>query len=241
MNLNKFVCTAIALCVCGVNAISFAYETGERSKKIFEDLLNPSKHNVHIVLIQKIDMSEVLSNEAYQQLEPEERIHYNRYEYNETSALCAERQTTYDGNGRIIKDINTFAKENQWFSIDYVNKTYDRLPELLGMVKNFRETFVPYFEDSMPESGFDDYTGYDYDKRYKSDKEVYFYFEKDTDILKGYEISGYPRYNVMEFSQEVDVKRAFALPPEDYLRQPNEAMRAYATKLIASRSKKKSK
>lgn len=238
--MNKKIIFAItSLMLTGIMATASAFENGERSAKLYEDILNTNKQDLHLVVIQKIDMSEVLNEETYQNLSPAERVRYNRYEYNETKALCAERQTTFDGNGHVIKDVNTFAIDNKWYSVDYINKTYDRLPELLGMVKNFRDNFTEYFADSMPETGFDDYTGYDFDRRYKADKEVYFYFEKDTDIFKAYEISGYARYNIMELNDKVDMAKAFALPPEDFVRQPNEAMRNYATKLIANKNKKK--
>lgn len=231
--MKKNIATfAIALLCGAITATALAYDIGQRSLNFYENTLDTTKHNLHMVVVQKIDMSEILSGDAFKQLKPAERVRYNRFEYNETSAICAERQTTYDGYGRIVKDVNSFAKGNQWYSIDYVNKTYDRLPELPGMVRSIRELFTPYFADSMPEGGYDEFTGYDYDRRYKADKEIYFYFDKDTDTFKGYEISGNPRYNVVELSDQVNTDRAFALPPEDYRRQANEAMRAYATKLV---------
>lgn len=231
--MKKYWATLALTALAGaLSANALAFEIGQRSAKFYNETLNTAEHNLHMVVVQKIDMSEILSADAYQQLKPAQRVRYNRYEYNETSALCAERQTTFDGYGRVVKDVNSFAKGNQWYSVDYVNKTYDRLPELPGMVKSVRDVFTPYFADNMPEGGFDDFTGYDYDRRYKADKEMYFYFEKDTDQLKGYEISSNPRYNIVELNENVNVEKAFALPPEDFRRQANEAMRAFATKLV---------
>lgn len=245
--MKKYLATMAVTALAGaISASAFAFEIGERSAKFYNETLNTANHNFHMVVVQKIDMSEIMSADAYQQLKPAQRVRYNRFEYNETSALSAERQTTFDGYGRVVKDVNSFARGNQWYSVDYVNKTYDRLPELPGMVKSIKDLFTPYFADNMPEGGFDEFTGYDYDRRYKADKEMYFYFEKDTDVLKGYEISSNPRYNIVELSEEVDVEKAFALPPEDFRRQANEAMRAFATKLVnktgdagAVKSKKK--
>ena len=238
----RYLCsTALTLLLTAACFSADAFEIGERSKKLYEEILNSSKQNLHIVLVQKIDMSEILSPDAYKQLQPSQRVRYNRYEYNETNALSAERQTTFDGAGRIVKDVNSFARGQQWYSIDYVNKTYDRLPELPGMVHNFRDQFAPYFSDTLPEGGFDDFTGYDYDRRYKTDKEIYFYFEKDTDTFKGYEISSSARFNVTELSTEVNVENAFSLPPKNFRRQANEAMRAYATKLVGNNKATKKK
>jgi len=236
---KKLALTGMIFLMSTACLVTSAYEIGERSSKLFNESFDYTKHNLHLVVVQKIDMSEILSADAFQQLKPSQRVRYNRFEYNETSALSAERQTTYDGTGRIIKDINCFAKGGNWYSIDYINETYDRLPELPGMVRNFRDSLAAYFTDSMPEGGFDEFTGYDYDRRYKSDKEIYFYFDKDTDKFRGYEISGNPRFNVMEFNDQVNVERAFALPPEDYRRQANESMRAYATKLVGAAHPKK--
>ncbi len=234
MKIKTFALGAATLVLSGLCLATHAFEIGERSAKLFNDVLDTSKHNLHLVVVQKIDMSEVLSPEAFQALKPYQRVRYNRYEYNETSALSAERQTTYDGAGRIVKDVNSFAKGGQWYSIDYVNKTYDRLPELPGMTRSIADQFSPYFADGMPEGGFEEITGYDFDRRYKADKEIYFYFTKGTDQFRAYTITGTPRYNILEISDQIDMEKAFALPPEDFKRQANEAMRSYAAKLVGA-------
>jgi len=220
------------LALCGLCLAANAFEIGERSTKLFNDILDTSKHNLHMIVVQKIDMSEVLSPEAFQALKPHQRVRYNRFEYNETSALSAERQTTFDGAGRIVKDVNSFAKGGQWYSIDYLNKTYDRLPELPGMTHSIADMFAPYFADGMPEGGFDEMTGYDFDRRYKADKEIYFYFDKGTDVFKAYSVTGAARYNIVSIDNQIDMEKAFGLPPENFKRQANEAMRSYAAKLI---------
>ena len=241
MKFKKFVLPLAALMLSSMCYSANAFEIGERSTKVFNEYLDTAKQNLHLVVVQKIDMSEVLGQEAFQALKPHQRVRYNRYEYNEKGALSAERQTTYDGAGRVVKDVNSFATGGQWYSIDYVNKTYDRLPELPGMVRSIKDLFAPYFADGMPEGGFDELTGYDFDRRYKADKEIYFYFTKGTDNFKAYAISGTPRYNIMELSNQVDETRAFALPPENFKRQANEAMRSYAAKLVGGYNTKKKK
>lgn len=232
MKIKSIALSATTLILSGLCLVVNAFEIGERSTKLFNNVLDTSKHNLHMIVVQKIDMSEVLSPEAFQALKPYQRVRYNRYEYNETSALSAERQTTFDGAGRIVKDVNSFAKGGQWYSIDYVNKTFDRLPELPGMTHSIADMFAPYFADGMPEGGFDEMTGYDYDRRYKADKEIYFYFAKDTDTFKAYTVTGSPRYNIVLIDDQIDMERAFGLPPEDFKRQANEAMRSYAAKLV---------
>ena len=215
-------------------ATSLAYQPGQRTFQLLGQTLNSDKHPVHLVVTQTIDMSEVLTPEAYAKLPEAQKKRINRTEYNEAHGINAERITTCDGEGKVLKDNVSFVKGGYWYSIDYVNKTYDRLPELPGMSVAFAETLVSWF-GNRPEAGNDINTGYDYDKVTKGDNELFFYFEKGGETWKGYETSYLPRFDVVEVSAEVDEAKAFALPPTDFKQVPDTAMRNFANKLMAKR------
>ena len=152
-------------------------------------------------------------------------------EYNEANGINAERITTTDGDGKVIKDTVSFVKNGYWYTIDYLNKNYDRVPELPGMSMPFAETLISWF-NVRPQGGNDAVTGYDYDKMTKGTNSLNFYYAKDTADWKGYEVSYLPIFKVLEVSNTVDEATAFALPPADFKAVANPSMRAYANRLL---------
>lgn len=228
-SLVVFMLACLVTMLC--TAAAWAYNPGQRTFQLLGNTLNSDKHPVHLVVKQQIDMADVLTPEAYNNLSTAQRVRNIRTEYNEMNGVYAEHVTITDGDGKVVSDSNTFVKGGYWYTIDYANKTYDRLPELPGMSKAFAETLVSWF-GSKPEGGNDKVTGYDYDKVIKGSNELYFYFEKDTANWKGYEVSYLPRFDVVECSNTVDAATAFALPPADFKQVPNQAMRNYANRLM---------
>lgn len=218
------MCTAMAL----------AYNPGQRTIQLLGDTLNSDKHPVHLVVTQTIDMREVLTPEAYAKLTPAQQKRTNRTEYNEAKGINAERITQTDGEGKVIKDTVSFVKGGYWYTIDYLNKNYDRIPELPGMSMPFAETMISWF-NVRPEAGNDIATGYDYDKMTKGTNDLKFYYEKDTANWKGYEVNYLPLFKVVEVSNTVDEAAAFALPPADFKAVANPSMRGYANRLMERR------
>lgn len=212
-------------------AMAFAYNPGQRTIQLLGETLNSDKHPVHLVVTQTIDMREVLTPEAYAKLPVAQQKRTNRTEYNEANGINAERITTTDGDGKVIKDTVSFVKNGYWYTIDYLNKNYDRVPELPGMSMPFAETLISWF-NVRPQGGNDVTTGYDYDKMTKGTNSLNFYFEKDTANWKGYEVSYLPIFKVLEVSNTVDEATAFALPPADFKAVANPSMRAYANRLL---------
>lgn len=212
-------------------AMAFAYNPGQRTIQLLGETLNSDKHPVHLVVTQTIDMREVLTPEAYAKLPAAQQKRTNRTEYNEANGINAERITTTDGDGKVIKDTVSFVKNGYWYTIDYLNKNYDRVPELPGMSMPFAETLISWF-NVRPQSGNDVTTGYDYDKMTKGTNSLNFYFEKDTVNWKGYEVNYLPIFKVVEVSNTVDEATAFALPPADFKAVANPSMRAYANRLL---------
>ena len=212
-------------------AMAFAYNPGQRTIQLLGETLNSDKHPVHLVVTQTIDMREVLTPEAYAKLPQAQQKRTNRTEYNEANGINAERITTTDGDGKVIKDTVSFVKNGYWYTIDYLNKNYDKVPELPGMSMPFAETLISWF-NVRPQSGNDVTTGYDYDKMTKGTNSLNFYFEKDTANWKGYEVNYLPIFKVVEVSNTVDEATAFALPPADFKAVANPSMRAYANRLL---------
>lgn len=212
-------------------AMAFAYNPGQRTIQLLGETLNSDKHPVHLVVTQTIDMREVLTAEAYAKLPTAQQKRTNRTEYNEANGINAERITTTDGDGKVIKDTVSFVKNGYWYTIDYLNKNYDKVPELPGMSMPFAETLISWF-NVRPQSGNDVTTGYDYDKMTKGTNSLNFYFEKDTANWKGYEVNYLPIFKVVEVSNTVDEATAFALPPADFKAVANPSMRAYANRLL---------
>ncbi len=219
--LFTVMCTAVAL----------AYNPGQRTYQLLGQTLNSDKHPVHLVVTQTIDMRDILTAEAYAKLTPAQQKIVNRTEYNEAKGINAERITKTDGEGKVIKDTVSFVRGGYWYTIDYANKTYDRIPELPGMSMAFAETLVSWF-NNRPEAGNDVVTGWDYDKMTKGANTLSFYYEKDTANWKGYEVSYLPMFNVVEVSDQVDTEKAFALPPADFKQVADPAMRNYANRLM---------
>ena len=237
--MRKSLLVLLLTCVFTlVNAVAaFAYNPGQRTIQLLGSTLNSDKQPVHLVVTQKIDMAEILTPEAYNKLSTAQKVRYSRTEYNEANGIYAERNTRIDGEGKIISDTNTFVKGGYWYTIDFVNKTYDRLPELPGMSKPFAETLISWFS-VRPEAGVDAATGYEYDKMTKGSNSLYFYYEKGTANWKGYEVNYLPAFKVEEVSNVVNAETAFALPPADYKQKANEGMRNYANRLMGGGKKK---
>ncbi len=231
-SLRTLLLTLALMLSCAVAAA--AYNPGQRTYNVLGNILNSDRHPVHLVVTQTIDMRDVLTAEAYAKLTPAQQKRFNRTEYNEAKGINAERITTTDGEGTVIKDTVSFVKGGYWYTINYVSKTYDRIPELPGMSLPFAETLTTWFT-TRPEGGTDAVTGYDYDKVIKGNNELYFYYEKDTDNWKGYEVSYLPMFNVIEVSQTVDTETAFALPPADFKQVADQSMRNYANRLMQKR------
>lgn len=228
-SLRLFFLTAMFTLLC--TAMAFAYNPGQRTIQLLGDTLNSDKHPVHLVVTQTIDMREVLTEDAYAKLTPAQQKRTNRTEYNEARGINAERITSTDAEGKVVQDTVSFVKGGYWYTIDYLNKNYDRIPELPGMSMPFAETLIGWF-NVKPEAGNDLATGYDYDKMTKGVGSLKFYYEKDTANWKGYEVSYLPMFNVVEVSNTVDEATAFALPPADFKAVANPSMRAYANRLM---------
>lgn len=228
-SLRTLFLTFVFTMLC--TAMAFAYNPGQRTIHLLGETLNSDKHPVHLVVTQTIDMREVLTAEAYAKLPTAQQKRTNRTEYNEANGINAERITTTDGDGKVIKDTASFVKNGYWYTIDYLNKNYDRVPELQGMSVPFAETLISWF-NVRPQGGNDAVTGYDYDKMTKGTNSLNFYYEKDTDNWKGYEVSYLPVFKVLEVSNTVDEATAFALPPADFKAVANPSMRAYADRLL---------
>mgnify|MGYP001179340679 CR=1 FL=1 len=183
-SLRTLFLTFVFTMLC--TAMAFAYNPGQRTIHLLGETLNSDKHPVHLVVTQTIDMREVLTAEAYAKLPTAQQKRTNRTEYNEANGINAERITTTDGDGKVIKDTVSFVKNGYWYTIDYLNKNYDRVPELPGMSMPFAETLISWF-NVRPQGGNDAVTGYDYDKMTKGTNSLHFYYAKDTADWKGYE------------------------------------------------------
>ena len=142
-SLRTLFLTFVFTMLC--TAMAFAYNPGQRTIHLLGETLNSDKHPVHLVVTQTIDMREVLTAEAYAKLPTAQQKRTNRTEYNEANGINAERITTTDGDGKVIKDTVSFVKNGYWYTIDYLNKNYDRVPELPGMSMPFAETLISWF------------------------------------------------------------------------------------------------
>lgn len=223
--LFTVMCTAIAL----------AYNPGQRTIKLLGQTLNSDNHPVHLVVTQTIDMRDLLTAEAYNNLPDAQKRRISRTEYNENNGISAERAIITDGEGKIIKDTVNFCKGGYWYAIDYLHKTYDRVPELPGMSVPFAETLIGWF-NVRPQSGYDAATGYDYDKMTKGSNTLSFFYEKDTENWVGYQTAYLPMFKVVEVSNVVD-EAVFNLPPADFQQLADPAMRNFANRLMERRNK----
>ncbi len=234
--MKKSLLILITTCLLTfISAAAFAaFSPGQRTYRLLGDILNSDKHPVHLVVVQRLDMKEIMTEEAYSKLTEAQRIRIIRTEYNEKNGINAERSTTTDASGKVLRDQSSFVKGGYWYTIDYVNKTYDRLPELQGMSPAFAETLISWFAN-RPVMGNDPETGYDYDMVTKGDGALYFYFEKDTDNWKGYKERTLPMFSVVEYGNTVDADKAFALPPADFKQEANQNMRDFANAAFKKR------
>ena len=123
-------------------AVALAYNPGQRTIKLLGQTLNSDHHPVHLVVTQTIDMRDLLTAEAYNKLPEAQKRRVSRTEYNESNGISAERATVMDGDGKVIKDTVNFCRDGYWYAIDYLHKTYDRVPELPGMSVPFAETLI---------------------------------------------------------------------------------------------------
>ena len=216
-------------------AVALAYNPGQRTIKLLGQTLNSDKHPVHLVVSQTIDMRDVLTADAYNNLPTAKKKRVSRTEYNENKGIAAKRATIIDGEGKVIKDTVDFCKDGYWYAIDLLKKTYDRVPELPGMSSPFAETLIGWF-NVRPAGGNDAKTGYDYDKMTKGNNTLSFYFEKGTDTWVGYETAYLPMFKVVEVSNVVD-EAVFNLPPAEYKQVADPAMRNFANRLMERRNK----
>lgn len=251
--IASLMLTYMLMLVC--SAVALAYEPGRRTVNLLGNMLNSDKHPVHLVLEQTLDKKGVLRDDVYNALPEAEKRVVNRAEYNEMNGIYAERTTSFDGAGNVTKDIIRFVKGGRYYMIDHKNKTYDSLPEVLGMSSSYAETFKPFFIhnpnlpelnrrngrpqiDTKPKMGFDEETGLDYDLL-TSDGGVRLMvmFEKDSDKWVGIKRKGWPVQKAIEISEEVNPEVAFALPPADYKQAPDQLMRNYANRAVLMRRK----
>ncbi len=231
MKKSLFAFLAAAMLTLFCSAAALAYNPGQRTFELLGSTLNSDKHPVHMVVSQTIDMKDVLTPEAYAKLTPDKQKRVNITEYNEANGINGEINIIKDGSGNIISHKNSFVKGGYWYTIDYINKSYDRLPELPGMSLPFAETLVSWFS-SKPEAGYDVNTGWDYDVVTKGTNTLRFYFERGTNNWKGYEVSYLPMFTVLEYGETVDAETAFALPPDGFKQEANQTMRNYANRLM---------
>lgn len=252
--------TLVSLMLVGIltlvcSAVALAFEPGRRTVTLLGNTLNSDKHPVHLVLEQTLDKKGVLKDEVYEALPEAEKRIVNRAEYNEYKGVYAERNTSYDGAGNVIKDVVRFVKGGRYYMIDHKNKTYDSLPEILGMSASYAETYKPFFIhnpnlamlnkkynrpqiDTKPKMGFDEETGLDYDLlTTDGGVRMMVMFEKDSEKWVGIKRKGWPIQKAIEVSEDVDPEVAFALPPADYKQAPDQLMRAYANRTVLMRKK----
>ncbi len=232
MKKKKFATISVSILVASLfSAAAWAFEPGERTIKLLGDTLNSDKHPVHLVLEQTIELKELLTAEAYEKLPAEDRMRRSRTEYNEKDGIFAERNTTVNGAGKIVRDVAAFTKDGRWYSIDHLHRTYDELPAVEGMSLAFAETLVSWF-GQRPTMGHDAALGLDYDCLHKNEKgELCFYYDKDGSRWQGMREKSMPYVQVTVLDQNVD-ENAFRLPPSSYERVPNETMRAVAQRLL---------
>lgn len=238
-----------------VCSTALAFEPGRRTVTLLGNTLNSDKHPVHIVLEQVLDKKGLLKDDVYEALPEAEKRIVNRAEYNELKGVYAERNTSYDGAGNVIKDVIRFVKGGRYYMIDHKNKTYDSLPEILGMSASYAETYKPFFIhnpmlaqqqkganrpviDTKPKMGFDEESGFDYDLlTTDGGVRLMVMFEKDSEKWVGIKRKGWPIQKAIEVSDVVDPELAFALPPEDYKQAPDQLMRNYANRTVLMRRK----
>lgn len=228
-SLLTFITTAILGMVC---ACALAFDPGERTMHLLGNTLNSHKHPVHIVVEKTIDMKNIYPKETYDALPEARKKSINRIIFDEANGIYAERSITLDGDRNVLFDSTYFCKDGLWYYIDFIDKTYDTIPEVYGASRSFRETMTGWF-NMPPVMGNDPDTGLDYDLLTKESGGTYYYFfEKDTGIWKGYGPNVNDMLKVVEVSDVVDVEKAFATPTEEYVRVPNKQMRSFSNNSV---------
>lgn len=231
--MKKYLVSLLFASLLLVQAVALAYNPGQRTMQLLGQSLNSDKHPVHLVVEQKVDLANVLTAEAYEALEPAKRFRVNRTEYHEANGVYSEVSRSYDGEGKLVKHTVSYVKGGYWYTIDHVNKIYDRIPELPGMRVSFVDNMVSWFANK-PQAGFDEALGWDYDKLTKGDKELLFYYDKEGTTWQAYAVGTLPMFKVLEYNEAV-AEEAFALPPADYQKFLNERMRNFANRLMGAR------
>ena len=231
--MRKSLFTAIStLALSMACACALAYNPGERTMHLLGQTLNSTKHPVHLVLEKTMDMKDVYKKEAYDALPEAGKKRTNRAIFDEANGIYAERNTTLDGEGKVISDYTYFVKNRRWYFIDFVNKTYDDIPEVLGVSKSFTDMMTGWF-NVQPMMGNDPNSGLDFDRLSKANGGLlYFFYEKDSDVWKGYGRNANDMFKVLELSDVVNKETAFATPPAEYSRVPNAQMRNYSNRLF---------
>lgn len=234
--MRKSLFTAIAtlvmsmVCVCAL-----AYNPGERTKHLLGHTLNSHKHPVHIVIEKTIDVKSLYKPEVYESLPEAAKKRTNRAIFDEANGIYAERSVTLDGEGKVVADYTYFCKGGRWYYINFLEKSYDSIPEVYGVAQSFTDTMTGWF-NMTPVMGNDPKTGLDFDRLMKENGgSLYYFFDKDTDVWRGYGRSAADMFKVVEVSDVVDTETAFATPPEDYTRVPNAQMRNYSNKIFMNK------
>lgn len=231
--MKKSFFTVIAAMVMSMAcACAFAFNPGERTMHLLGQTLNSTKHPVHLVIEKTMDMKDIYKKEAYEALPEAGKKRTNRAIFDEANGIYAERSITLDGEGKVLADYTYFCKGGRWYYINFVDKTYDSIPEVYGVAKSFTDTMTGWF-NMPPTMGNDPKTGMDFDRLSKeTGGALYYFYEKDTNNWKGYGRNVNDMFNVIELSEVVDTEKAFATPPADFTRVPNAQMRNYSNRLF---------
>ena len=113
-SLVVFMLACLLTILC--SAVALAYTPGQRTFKLLGSTLNSDKHPVHLVVKQQIDMADVLTPEAYNNLPAAQRVRNIRTEYNEMNGINAEHVIITDGEGKVVSNSNTFVKGGYWYT-----------------------------------------------------------------------------------------------------------------------------
>ncbi len=212
------------------SVVAWAYNPGQRTYNLVGNVLNSSKQPLHVEIEQRVDMAKVLKPEAYSLLAENKKVVITNYVYNEVNAdYYGQQVLVKDGGGNIVKKLNFIVRDGYLYAIDDLHKTYDRLPNIPGLSKNFTQGLVQWFNEK-PEAGVDETDGLDYDQFTLGERSLRMYFKAGTEQWLGYQIGNLPQQRVLSYNQQVE-EAALALPPADYQQVANAGLRAQANKL----------